>query len=354
MAELNTPLTMGELQLKNRLVMAPLTRARSNPERVPTDLMVEYYQQRANAGLILTEATVISPKAVGYANTPGLWNKTQAQAWTKIIDAVHAQNAKIVAQLWHVGRVSDPELLDGDLPVAPSAIAPKGHVKILRPQRAYTTPHALTLDEIKTIIEQYKISAQLAKEAGFDGVELHAANGYLIDEFLQSTTNVRDDEYGGSVENRARLLLEVVDEFIAIWGAGRVGVHLSPRGDAEDMGDANPLETFGYVMEQLSKRDVAFVFLREYKAEDSISPQLREKFNGAWIANEGLTTDSAKKLLAEDQADAVAFGKAFIANPDLLYRLENNLPWNEPDPSTFYALTDDLEKGYTDYPAIQK
>lgn len=350
MAELNTPLTMGDLQLKNRLVMAPLTRARSNSERVPTDLMVEYYRQRANAGLILTEATVIGPKAVGYANTPGLWNETQAQAWKKIIQTVHAQDAKIVAQLWHVGRVSDPELLGGDLPVAPSAIAPKGHVKILRPQRAYTTPHALSLDEIKTIIEQYKTSAQLAKQAGFDGVELHAANGYLVDEFLQTTSNVRDDEYGGSVENRARLLLEIVDAFIDIWGAGRVGVHLSPRGDAEDMGDANPLETFGYVVEQLSHRKIAFIFAREYEAEDSISPQLRQKFNGAWIANEGLTAESAKKLLTDKRADAVAFGKAFIANPDLLHRLEHNLAWNEPDPSTFYALTDDLEKGYTDYP----
>lgn len=353
MAELNTPLTMGDLQLKNRLVLSPLTRARSNGARIPTDLMTEYYTQRANAGLILTEATVISPKAVGYANTPGLWNQTQAEAWKKIVNAVHAQDSKIVAQLWHVGRVSDPELLDGDTPVAPSAIKPAGYVSLLRPKREYVTPRALTIDEIKTIVEQYKTSAQLAKEAGFDGVELHAANGYLIDEFLQSTTNIREDEYGGSVENRARLLLEIVDIFIEIWGAGRVGVHLSPRGDAMDMGDANPLETFGYVVEQLSQRHIAFVFAREYEAEDSITPQLRQKFNGAWIANEGLTRLTAQRILKEKQADAVAFGKAFIANPDLLNRLTNDLPLNELDASTLYAQGQDLEKGYTDYPVAQ-
>lgn len=353
MAELNTPLTMGDLQLKNRLVLSPLTRARSNGARIPTDLMTEYYTQRANAGLILTEAAVISPKAVGYANTPGLWNQTQAEAWKKIVNAVHAQDSKIVAQLWHVGRVSDPELLDGDTPVAPSAIKPAGYVSLLRPKREYVTPRALTIDEIKTIVEQYKTSAQLAKEAGFDGVELHAANGYLIDEFLQSTTNIREDEYGGSVENRARLLLEIVDIFIEIWGAGRVGVHLSPRGDAMDMGDANPLETFGYVVEQLSQRHIAFVFAREYEAEDSITPQLRQKFNGAWIANEGLTRLTAQRILKEKQADAVAFGKAFIANPDLLNRLTNDLPLNELDASTLYAQGQDLEKGYTDYPVAQ-
>lgn len=355
MSKLNTPVTIGDLKLKNRLVMSPLTRARShNNGRVPTDLMVEYYQQRATAGLILTEATVVSDKAVGYNDTPGIWNTTQAQAWQKIVNAVHQQDGKIVAQLWHVGRVSDPELLDGDTPVAPSAVKPAGHVSLLRPKREYVTPRALEVSEIKTIIEQFKHSAQLAKEAGFDGVELHAANGYLIDEFLQTKTNQREDEYGGSVENRARLLLEIVDEFIEVWGAGRVGVHIAPRGDAADMGDDNPLETFGYVIEQLSKRNIAFVFAREYQAADSISPKLREKFNGAWIANEALTAESAKKILEEDQADAVAFGKAYIANPDLLYRLEHDLPLNEPDPSTFYAQGEHLEKGYIDYPTVQK
>ncbi len=276
MAELNTPLTVGDFEIKNRLVMAPLTRARSGESRVPNDLMVQYYQQRANAGLILTEATVIGSKTVGYADTPGLWSQEQAQAWNKIIEAVHAQGSKIVVQLWHVGRISHPELLDGDIPVAPSAIQPAGEVSLLRPKRPYVTPRALSIEEIQEIVAQYKHSAELAKAAGFDGVELHAANGYLIDQFLQSNTNQRDDEYGGPVENRARLLLEVVDAFIEVWGAGRVGVHIAPRGDSHDMGDENPLATFGYVVEQLSQRNVAFIFSREYEAADSISPQLRK------------------------------------------------------------------------------
>ncbi|MFX5539565.1 alkene reductase, partial [Acinetobacter baumannii] len=299
MAELNTPLIVGDFEIKNRLVMAPLTRARSGESRVPNDLMVQYYQQRANAGLILTEATVIGSKTVGYADTPGLWSQEQAQAWNKIIEAVHAQGSKIVVQLWHVGRISHPELLDGDIPVAPSAIQPAGEVSLLRPKRPYVTPRALSIEEIQEIVAQYKHSAELAKAAGFDGVELHAANGYLIDQFLQSNTNQRDDEYGGPVENRARLLLEVVDAFIEVWGAGRVGVHIAPRGDSHDMGDENPLATFGYVVEQLSQRNVAFIFSREYEAADSISPQLRKKFNGVWIANENLTPESAKRILRE-------------------------------------------------------
>lgn len=350
MAELNTPLTVGDFEIKNRLVMAPLTRARSGESRVPNDLMVEYYQQRANAGLILTEATVIGSKTVGYADTPGLWSQEQAQAWNKIIEAVHAQGSKIVVQLWHVGRISDPELLDGDIPVAPSAIQPAGEVSLLRPKRPYVKPRALSMEEIQEVVAQYKHSAELAKAAGFDGVELHAANGYLIDQFLQSNTNQRDDEYGGPVENRARLLLEVVDAFIEVWGAGRVGVHIAPRGDSHDMGDENPLATFGYVVEQLSQRNVAFIFSREYEASDSIGPKLREKFNGVWIANENLTPESAQRILREGQADAVSFGKAYIANPDLLQRLEQGLPLNELQPTTLYAKG---AEGYTDYPALE-
>lgn len=350
MAELNTPLTVGDFEIKNRLVMAPLTRARSGESRVPNDLMVEYYQQRANAGLILTEATVIGSKTVGYADTPGLWSQEQAQAWNKIIEAVHAQGSKIVVQLWHVGRISDPELLDGDIPVAPSAIQPAGEVSLLRPKRPYVKPRALSIEEIQEVVAQYKHSAELAKAAGFDGVELHAANGYLIDQFLQSNTNQRDDEYGGPVENRARLLLEVVDAFIEVWGAGRVGVHIAPRGDSHDMGDENPLATFGYVVEQLSQRNVAFIFSREYEAADSIGPKLREKFNGVWIANENLTPESAQRILREGQADAVSFGKAYIANPDLLQRLEQGLPLNELQPTTLYAKG---AEGYTDYPALE-
>ena len=351
MAELNSTLQVGDFTIKNRLVLAPLTRARTDATRVPNDMMVEYYQQRANAGLILTEATVISPKAVGYANTPGLWSQEQAQAWRKIVDAVHAQDAKIVVQLWHVGRISDPELLDGDTPVAPSAIQPAGEVSLLRPKRPFVTPRALSHAEIQEIVAQYKHAAELAKEAGFDGVELHAANGYLIDQFLQSKTNVRDDEYGGSIENRARLLLQVVDAFIEVWGAGRVGVHLAPRGDSHDMGDDNPLATFGYVVEQLDQRNVGFIFTREYVAEDSLMPQLRPKFKGVWIANEALTAESAKQILATEQADAVSFGKPYIANPDLLHRLENDLPLNQIQFDTLYGAG---AEGYTDYPTFEQ
>ncbi|EPF93299.1 alkene reductase [Acinetobacter gyllenbergii] len=351
MAELNSTLQVGDFTIKNRLVLAPLTRARSGAQRIPNDLMVEYYQQRANAGLIITEATVISPKAAGYANTPGLWSQEQAQAWHKIVEAVHAQGSKIVVQLWHVGRISHPDLLDGDTPVAPSAIQPAGEVSLLRPKRPFVTPRALSHEEIQEIVAQYRNAAEQAKAAGFDGVELHAANGYLIDQFLQSTTNQRNDEYGGAIENRARLLLQVVDTFIEVWGAGRVGVHLAPRGDSHDMGDENPLATFGYVVEQLNQRNIGFIFTREYEAEDSVLPKLRPKFKGVWIANEGLTADSAKRILATGQADAVSFGKQYIANPDLFERLQHDLPLNPLQPQTLYG---DGAEGYTDYPAFEQ
>ncbi|OUY07807.1 alkene reductase [Acinetobacter populi] len=349
MAELLDSLKLGDLILKNRLVLAPLTRSRSGDIRVPNDLNVEYYQQRANAGLILTEATVISPSAVGYAKTPGLYNQQQVEGWKKVVDAVHQQDAKIFVQLWHVGRISDPELLDGATPVSASAIKAAGYVSLLRPKREYVTPRALSIDEIQAIVADYKHAAVLAKEAGFDGVELHAANGYLIDQFLQTKTNHREDEYGGPVENRARLLLQVVDAFIEVWGAERVGVHLAPRRDAHDMGDDDPRGTFGYVVEQLSQRHIAFIFAREYQADDSLSPYLRPKFSGVWIANENLTPETAKKILAEGKADAVSFGKVYIANPDLLDRLVKNAPLNELNPETLYA---DGVEGYTDYPTL--
>lgn len=349
MAVLSDSLKVGDIEIKNRLVLAPLTRSRSGEIRVPNDLNVEYYRQRANAGLILTEATVISLDAVGYEWTPGLYNQQQIDGWKKVVDAVHAEGSVIFAQLWHVGRISHPDLLGGATPVSSSAIQPAGHVSLLRPKREFVTPRALEINEIKAIVADYKQAAINAKAAGFDGVELHAANGYLIDQFLQTKTNHRDDEYGGSIENRARLLLEVVDAFIEVWGAGRVGVHLAPRGDSHDIGDANPLETFSYVVEQLSVRHVAFIFSREYQAEDSISPQLRRKFNGVWIANEKLTPQSAAQILANNEADAVAFGLAYIANPDLYQRLIQDAPLNDVNPQTLYTRT---EEGYTDYPAL--
>lgn len=349
MSILFTPVKIGALSLRNRLVLAPLTRSRAGDVRIPNALMCEYYVQRANAGLILTEAVSITPQGVGYAKTPGIWNQQQIEGWKTITEAVHQAGSLMVMQLWHVGRISDPMFLDGQLPVAPSAIRPAGHVSLVRPHKDYVTPRALTLDEIPALIQDYRQAALNAKQAGFDGVELHAANGYLIDQFLQSGTNQRQGQYGGCIENRARLLLEIVDQLIEVWGADRVGVHLSPRGDSNDMHDDHPEETFGYVAEQLNQRHIAFIFTREYQADDSITPIIRQKFKGAVIANEKLEHTTAEQLLQSGAADAVAFGLKYIANPDLAQRLKTNAPLNEVNFATLYA---DGAEGYTDYPTL--
>ncbi|HAP26962.1 MAG TPA: alkene reductase [Achromobacter sp.] len=343
------PLKVGDLTLRNRVVMAPLTRQRASAGRVPNDLMVEYYTQRSGAGLILTEATAVTPQGVGYADTPGLWSPEQVKGWRKVVDAVHDKGSLIVAQLWHVGRISDPMFLDGELPVAPSAIAAKGHVSHVRPKREYVTPRALETAEIPGVVEAYRHGAKMAMEAGFDGVEVHAANGYLLDQFLQDSTNHRTDQYGGSVENRARLLLEVVDACVAVWGAGRVGVHLSPRADAHDMGDSDLPGLFGYVARELGKRGIAFICAREHEAPDSLAPMIKAEFGGVYIANEGYTRESAEAAIAAGKADAVAFGVPYIATPDLAERLERKAPLNTPNPATFYASG---PEGYTDYPAL--
>ncbi|WP_180101124.1 alkene reductase [Acinetobacter sp. YH12151] len=351
MAELNSPLTLGALELKNRVIMAPLTRSRATDDRVPTPMMAEYYAQRASAGLIISEATVISEEANGYRNTPGLFTDAQVAGWQQVTQAVHDQGGLIVAQLWHVGRVSDPELLNGETPVSASSVQQAGHVSLLRPKRPYVLPRALEISEIHTITEQYKQAAICAKAAGFDGVELHAANGYLIDQFLQTKTNQREDEYGGAVENRARFLLEVMDALIDVWGADRVGIHLAPRGDEHDMGDNDPRETFGYVMEQLGKRQIAFFFTREYLAEDSISEYMKQRSNGVpYMANMRLSRDDAIELLASGKADAVAFGKAYIANPDLYERLLEDAPLNELKLENMIGTN--VAEGYIDYPTL--
>ena len=349
MSQLFEPLRAGDLTLRNRIVMAPMTRMHSSPGRVPNELMVEYYTQRAGAGLILTEATAVTPQGVGYADTPGLWTPEQVQGWRKVTSSVHQADGLIVAQLWHVGRISDPMFLDGELPVAPSAIAAKGHVSHVRPQRAYVTPRALETAEIPGVVEAYRHGAKMAMEAGFDGVEVHAANGYLLDQFLQDSTNHRTDAYGGSLENRARLLLEAVDACISVWGAGRVGVHLSPRGEIHTMGDSNPAATFGYVARELGKRGIAFLCVREYEAADSLGPMLKAEFGGTYIANEGFGRESAEAAIAAGRADAVAFGVQYIANPDLARRFELKAALNRPNPATFYAPG---PGGYTDYPAL--
>jgi 2,4-dienoyl-CoA reductase-like NADH-dependent reductase (Old Yellow Enzyme family) len=353
MTTLFDPIRVGDLDLPNRIIMAPLTRARAvGGDRVPNALMTEYYVQRASAGLILTEGTIITPDGVGYEDTPGIWSEQQVAGWRDVTEAVHAAGGRIFMQLWHVGRISDPSLLAGELPVAPSAIAAKGHVSLLRPLRDYVTPRALNLDEIQDVVAAFRKGAENAKRAGFDGVEIHGANGYLLDQFLQSSTNVRLDNYGGSVENRARLMLEVTDACIEVWGAGRVGMHLAPRRDAHDMGDDNPLATFGYVAKELGQRGIAFICAREALGDDRLGPQLKKIFGGVYIANEKMTADTAQQVLAAGDADAIAFGLLFIANPDLPQRFKLGAPLNAPQPATFYNSNGVDHVGYTDYPAL--
>jgi 2,4-dienoyl-CoA reductase-like NADH-dependent reductase (Old Yellow Enzyme family) len=350
MATLFDPIQIGDLTLPNRVIMAPLTRQRAGEARVPNALMAKYYAERASAGLIISEATSVTAQGVGYAETPGIWSQEQVAGWKLVTDAVHAAGGRIFLQLWHVGRVSDPIFLDGELPVAPSAIAAQGYVSLVRPQRAYVTPRALDTDEIPGIIAAFRLGAENAKAAGFDGVEVHAANGYLIDQFLQDSTNHRTDAYGGSIENRARLLLEIADACIGVWGANRVAVHLAPRGDAHTMGDSNPAATFGYVARELGKRKIAFICAREAMGDDRLGPQLKAEFGGPFIANEKFTLESAQAVLAAGEADAVAWGQLFIANPDLPRRFALNAELNTPNPSTYYARG---ETGYTDYPALE-
>jgi 2,4-dienoyl-CoA reductase-like NADH-dependent reductase (Old Yellow Enzyme family) len=351
MTSLFDPLKVGALELPNRIIMAPLTRSRATGEgRVPNDLMVEYYVQRASAGLILTEATSVTPMGVGYADTPGIWSDEQVEGWKKVTEAVHRAGGRIVLQLWHVGRISDPLFLNGDKPVAPSAIKPAGHVSLVRPKKEYETPRALDLEEIPGIVAAYRKGAENARKAGFDGVEIHGANGYLLDQFLQDKTNQRNDAYGGSIENRARLMLEVTDACIAVWGADRVGMHLAPRRDAHDMGDSTPLETFSYVARELGKRGIAFICAREALGDDRLGPALKKAFGGVYIANEKMSKEAAERLLASGEADAVAWGQWFIANPDLPERLKQGAPLNPPRPDKYYAPG---AEGYTDYPALR-
>jgi 2,4-dienoyl-CoA reductase-like NADH-dependent reductase (Old Yellow Enzyme family) len=350
MPTLLDPLRVGALNLPNRVIMAPLTRTRASEGRVPNALMRDYYVQRASAGLILTEATSVTPMGVGYPDTPGIWSAAQVAGWKEITKAVHAAGGRIALQLWHVGRISDPIYLDGALPVAPSAIAPRGHVSLVRPEKPFVTPRPLELDEIPAIVEAYRRGALNAKEAGFDAVEIHGANGYLLDQFLQDSTNKREDFYGGPIENRARLMLEVTDAVISVWGADRVGMHLAPRGDSHSMGDSDAPALFSYVARQLDKRGVAFICTREYLDGASIAPRIRENFKGVFIANERHTPETAEALVEQGGADAVAFGKLFIANPDLPARIAAKAELNAWNPATFYAKG---AEGYTDYPALE-
>lgn len=357
-SDLFSPLQIGPLALPNRIFMAPLTRCRASEGHVPNELNADYYAQRASAGLIISEATSVSPAGYGYPSTPGIHTEDQVAGWKKVTDAVHSKGGHIFLQLWHVGRISHPSYQkDGALPVAPSAIKPKGQVFTGASMEEYVTPRALETSEIPRIIAEYAHGARLAKQAGFDGVEIHNANGYLLDQFLRTGTNRREDRYGGSVANRARLTLEVTEAVSGVWGADRVGIRFSPSGVFNDMHDENPLETFGHVLRELNRFGLAYAHITQvtaqdiaHGAEEGVGPrELRSAWNGKIISAGGFTLESGNAAIAEGWADAIAFGVPFIANPDLPVRFRQKSPLNAADEATFYAPG---PKGYTDYPML--
>jgi N-ethylmaleimide reductase len=356
-ADLFSPFRMGDIELANRVVMAPLTRNRATPGAdAPNDLNVEYYRQRAGAGLIVSEAAQISRQGQGYLWTPGIYTDAQVAGWRKITDAVHEAGGKIVIQLWHVGRVSHTSLQpDGQAPVAPSAIVAKTKTFIEGGFADTSMPRALDLTEIPGIIADYRRAAENAKKAGFDGVELHGANGYLIDQFLKDGSNHRADAYGGSVGNRMRFALEAVDAVLSVWPASRVGIRLSPVSPANDAVDSAPDNVFFPLVRELDKRGLAFIHVIEGStgaARDNAPfdyAGLRKSFRGAYMANNGYTREMAIEAVAAGRADLVSFGKAFIANPDLVERLRRDAPLNDLDRKTLYGGD---ARGYTDYPAL--
>lgn len=357
MSDLFSSLQIGHFRAANRIVMAPLTRSRATTDGVPTDLMAQYYAQRASAGLIISEATCISPEGVGYPNTPGIWNGEQMAGWSRITQAVHNAGGHIVCQLWHVGRVSHPSVQPGGgLPVAPSAIRVEGEIRTAQGMQPMVTPRALETGELKGIVDQYRVAAQNAMASGFDGVEIHAANGYLLDEFLRDGCNRRTDAYGGSLENRSRLLLEVLDAVCAAEGAERVGVRLSPVQPVNDMRDSDPEGTFGAVVDRLNDFGLAYLHVTNLgiNAPGAAGPyfdprSLRKRWKGIYMANHGYDRESANEAIKSRAADLVAFGVPFIANPDLVARFRAGAPLNTPDQATFYSGD---EKGYTDYPPM--
>jgi N-ethylmaleimide reductase len=354
-----TTLQIGDIELPNRIVMAPLTRNRAGKGNVPTALNAEYYVQRASAGLIITEATQVSPQGVGYPLTPGIHSAEQIAGWKLVTDAVHKHGGRIFLQLWHVGRISHPSLQpNAELPVAPSPIAAAGEAQTYEGPKPFVTPRALELEEIPGIIEQFRQAAKNALEAGFDGVEIHGANGYLPDQFLRDGTNKRTDPYGGSVENRARLVLEITEAVVGVWGGKRVGIRLSPSGTFNDMYDSNPQATFGYVIEALNRFDLAYLHLVESGEADLRhggtavpTSYFRSIYKGHLLVNSNYDRQKGDAAIASGTADFVSFGVKFLANPDLPERLRLNAELNQPDFATFYGGT---AKGYTDYPALER
>ena len=356
MMDLFSPARLGRTELKNRIVMAPLTRNRAAmPGNVPQDINVTYYAQRASAGLIITEATPISPMAHGYPALPGIHTAAQVAGWKQVVEAVHAKGGKIYMQLWHVGRISHPTLLpDHAVPVAPSAIKPAGQAFTYTGLQDYVTPRALATEEIPGIIEDYRRAAEMALQAGFDGVEVHGANGYLLDQFLRDSTNQRTDQYGGSIANRTRLLIEAVATVSKVWGADRVGVRLSPINQFNDIRDSNPEALFHHVVEALNPFNLAYLHVVEVgmsaDAPQSLDfDKLRKAYRGNYMANGGYDKARGNAAVASGHADVVAYGVPFIANPDLVERFAKDAPLNAPDQGTFYGGG---EQGYTDYPAM--
>lgn len=348
-----SPIQLGDLQLDNRVFMAPLTRSRA-VDHLPNELMAEYYAQRAGAGLIVAEATMVAPDTVAFFDCPGIYSQAQIAAWKTVTDAVHAKGGKIVLQLWHGGRASHPALNGGKVPVAPSAIAiTNDQVHTAEGKVDYTVPRALETEEIADIIALFKQAAINAKDAGFDGVEVHGANGYLLDNFLRDGANTRTDQYGGSVENRARLLFEVLDAVIGVWGAGKVGLRLSPINSFNSMKDSDPIGLTRYLMARLNSYQLAFVhlmradFLGEQQAD--IMKPARAIYQGNLIGNMGYSREEAALAISDESLDAVAFGVPFLANPDLVARFAANAELNQADPDTFYL---NGAKGYTDYPTM--
>lgn len=354
LSHLFSALQVGALKLPNRILMAPLTRCRADQDHVPTPLMAEYYSQRASAGLIIAEATAVMPGCSAFGAEPGIHNDAQVAGWKQVPDAVHAQEGRIVLQLWHGGRACHPLLNNGAIPVAPSAI-PITNDEVHTPQGKvpYVTPRALEDDEIPTIIAGFQSAAENAKTAGFDGIEIHGANGYLLDEFLRDGSNQRSGAYGGSVENRARLMLEVLEATIGVWGRDRVGLRLSPLNSYNSMKDSDPIGTFTWLATRLNDYNLAYLhvmrgdFLGEQQG-DVLTP-IREAYNGVLVGNTEYAAEEAERAIADGQLDAIAFGTSFLANPDLPNRFAQNAPLNAPDPSKFYSPG---AQGYTDYPYL--
>ncbi len=342
------PYTLGATPLANRIVMAPMTRNRAGAGDVPTALIADYYTQRASAGLIITEASQISPQGKGYPGTPGIYNAEQVAGWRLVTEAVHKAGGRIFLQLWHVGRISHSSLqVGGAAPVAPSAIKPEGKAMTAAGFVPFETPRALELAEIPGIVEDYRRAAVNALEAGFDGVEIHAANGYLLDQFLRDGTNHRTDAYGGSIENRARLTLEVAEVVAKVWGANRVGIRLSPINPFNDIKDSNPTATFRFIATELGKRGLAYLHVYQAGTDPFDWDDLKAAFGGPFIVNGDYDRARSDAALAEGHADLVAIGKPFISNPDLVDRLKHGYPLTPFEPATFYGGD---AKGYTDYP----